>query len=165
MDKRGSLFYKTDMTPEQFCEWLNEWKTPNSIEFTIHKSRGADIMYQYQNIIFHFFGKVKSLISKFLVESRDGGLRITVIFRKPLLAFPAVITAWLVFVFGLTYGMALTSGSGIKPELIVLGAAAFIIASLLWIGVLIQPRFAIKSLRKHILNREQMECKKFFGRK
>jgi hypothetical protein len=139
----------------------------NPEQHRVHNTQIAWCRYNVSISEYHlsFFGKVKSLISKFLVESRDGGLRITVIFRKPLLAFPAVITAWLVFVFGLTYGMALTSGSGIKPELIVLGAAAFIIAALLWIGVLIQPRFAIKSLRKHILNREQMECKKFFGRK
>ena len=164
MDKRGLLFYKTDMTPEKFCVWLNEWETPNGTAFTVRKSGDAEIMYQYQQIIFHFFGRVRSLMSKFLVEKSDGGLRMTVIFRKPLLAFPAIITAWLVFVFGTTLGFAVNSEAGVAPELIVLGVGAFIVAALLWILVMFQARISIRILKRHILRREQMDLKKFYGR-
>jgi hypothetical protein len=165
MDKRGSLFYKTDMTPEKFCGWLNEWETPNRTAFAVRKSGGNEITYQYQQIIFHFFGDVRSLVSKFLVEKRDGGLKMTVIFRKPLLAFPAIITAWLIFVFGTTLGFAVSSEKGVALDLIVLGVAAFIIAALLWFLVMFQARFSIRILKRHILRREQMDLKKFYGQK
>lgn len=164
MDKRGSLFYKTDMTPERFCEWLNQLETPNNTAFTVRESGDADIMYQYQYSVFRFFGKVRALMSKFHVERKDGGLKLTVIFRKPLLTFPVILTAWLVFVFGLTFFLAVTSEKGITPELITLGISAFLIALLLWVLVMFQARLSIKSLRRHILHREQMDCKKFYGR-
>lgn len=156
MNKRGSLLYRTAMTPQQFCVWLNELEASNNTAFTVRDSGGAEIMYHHQVLTFHLFGKVSALKSKFRVIKEDGGIRMVVIFRKPLIAFPAILTAWLVFVFGLTYGLAVTSEAGVTPELIVLGAAAFIIAALLWVLVMFQARFSIRELRRHILQRERM---------